>query len=80
MPPWSNPTGGLIEQLERDGLHRVLRRLAVETGATGIDPNLTATFIGIAVDCETTGLDTASDAIIELAMRRFRYNDAGRIV
>jgi len=73
-------TAWLIEQLEGTSLHRVLRRLAVEPGPTGLDAELPATFIGIVVDCETTGLDVASDAIIELAVRRFRYNDAGRIV
>jgi len=35
---------------------------------------------GVVVDIETTGLDPARDVIIELAMRRFRFDAAGRIV
>ncbi|WP_395337564.1 3'-5' exonuclease [Novosphingobium sp. BL-8H] len=36
--------------------------------------------IGVAIDVETTGLDHDNDKIIELAIQRFRFDDAGRIV
>lgn len=36
--------------------------------------------IGVAIDVETTGLDHEADRIIELAVQRFRYDEAGRIV
>lgn len=36
--------------------------------------------IGVAIDVETTGLDHEGDRIIELAVQRFRYDEAGRIV
>lgn len=36
--------------------------------------------IGVALDVETTGLDQEADKIIELAIQRFRFDKAGRIV
>lgn len=36
--------------------------------------------IGVAVDIETTGLDSSSDTVIELAVQRFKFNGKGRIV
>lgn len=36
--------------------------------------------VGVAVDVETTGLDSDTDKIIELAVQRFRYDGDGRIV
>jgi DNA polymerase III subunit epsilon len=57
---------------------RRIYRLDVKEGPTGIgDPE--APNIAVVVDVETTGLDRKRDVIIELAMRQFRYDDAGRI-
>lgn len=63
-----------------DGDHdvRLLRRLDVREGETGVGGRVD-TFIGVAVDCETTGIGD-EDAIIELALRRFRVDPAGVIV
>ena len=36
--------------------------------------------IGVAVDVETTGLDSDADKIIELAIQRFRFDELGRII
>ena len=57
---------------------RLLRRLDVREGETGVGGRVD-TFIGVAVDCETTGIGD-DDAIIELALRRFRVDPAGVIV
>lgn len=70
----------LVERLERGGNHRVLRRLRIAEGPTGIGSESGATSVGLAVDVETTGTDPAGDVIIELAMRRFRFDELGRVV
>lgn len=70
----------LIERLERNGIHRVLKKLSITEGRTSVPYNGGTTFIGVAVDVETTGLDPQEDRIIELAMRRFRYDTRGRIL
>lgn len=75
-----NGVDDLVERLERDGSHRVLRKLDVREGRTGVDHDGGVSSIGLVVDVETTGTDTASDVVIELAMRRFRYDGLGRIL
>ncbi len=57
---------------------RVLRRLEIHEGAcaTGVD---TATQVGIAIDVETSGLDAARHRVVELAVRRFRFDRHGLI-
>lgn len=70
----------LIERIERDGNHRVMRRLTVPEGRTEIPYHGGETSIGLVVDVETTGKDVVSDVIIELAIRRFRYDRLGQIL
>lgn len=59
--------------------YKVLRRLVPVTRfhEPGADSVLR---IGVAIDVETTGLDHEADKIIELAIQRFRFDGAGRIV
>ncbi|MGY4395402.1 DNA polymerase-3 subunit epsilon [Sphingomonas sp. UYAg733] len=55
---------------------RVLRRLRLVEGPTGLgDPD--AGRVAVAVDVETTGFDPGEDAVIELALRRFRHDENG---
>lgn len=70
----------LAQLLERHPDYRVQRRLRPTTpyGGAGVRPSTSLS--GCAVDVETTGLDHRTDAVIELAMQRFRVDGTGRIV
>ena len=69
-----------VELLAGHADYRVLRRIDETTLPLVRDDDDTPTRTGVVVDIETTGLDPARDVIIELAMRRFRFDAAGRIV
>jgi hypothetical protein len=68
----------LAVTLEKSPDYRVLRRLTPRTDF--IDSNGQPTKIGILLDVETTGLDTAKHEVIELGMIKFAYLPDGRIV
>ena len=70
----------LIERLERDGEYRVLRKLRLCDGHTPVPYDGSDTFIGAVVDVETTGFKPEKEVIIELAIRRFRFDNQGRIL
>lgn len=69
----------MIEALETGGAHRVLKRLAVVEGDVDDTAEEVPTSVGAALDVETTGLAFDLDCIIELSLRRFRFNELGRI-
>ena len=58
---------------------RKLRRVNVQVGPTGIGAPDASNRVAAVIDVETTGLDQSSDKVIELAVRRFKYDDAGYI-
>jgi len=66
-----------IVAMESTGDFRVLRRLRPRRVVNEADGSKTK--LGLFVDVETTGLDTAKDEIIELAMVPFTYGLDGRI-
>lgn len=70
----------LFERLEQQGTFRVLRKIDVREGRTGVPYHGGDTFIAAVVDVETTGLEPDRDVIVELALRRFRYDSRGRIL
>ncbi|HEX8226015.1 MAG TPA: 3'-5' exonuclease [Allosphingosinicella sp.] len=73
------PVEAMIETLESGGAYRVLRRVAIEEGdVAGVDETV-STSVGAALDVETTGLEVEADRIIELSIRRFRFDSMGRI-
>ena len=59
--------------------YRVLRRLAPVTRFCA-GPAQGNCRVGVALDVETTGLNRDTDQIIELAVQRFRFDEAGRMV
>lgn len=57
---------------------RVLHPLRLHEGSTG-DGAGRGSHVGVAIDVETTGLDVNAGKVIELAIRRFRYDADGVI-
>jgi DNA polymerase-3 subunit epsilon len=70
--------GKMVAAIEATGDFRVLHRLTIDdvptSNAEGDDTSIAAV-----VDVETTGLDPQSHKIIELALRRFRFDANGVI-
>ena len=67
----------MAQALELSGDYRVLRKLAFRQHfSTPNEP----THVGILLDVETTGLDTASDEVVELGMVKFSYHRDGTVV
>jgi DNA polymerase-3 subunit epsilon len=67
----------IAETLARSPDYRVLRRLTPRTEFASCEGQVTR--VGILIDVETTGLNTARDEIIELAMVKFDYLPDDRI-
>lgn len=72
------PDQGEMRAVDNDGDVRLLRRLDIREGETGVGGRVD-TVIGAVVDLETTGIGD-DDVIIELALRRFRADPDGVIV
>lgn len=68
----------IAKVLEASSHYRVLRKLSPRLPVLGIPEERTR--LGIYVDTEATGLDTAKDEIIELAMVPFTFTSDGTVV
>lgn len=73
----SQPLDSIAAVLESTGNYRVLRRLEPFDGC--LEPADEPTIIGLVLDVETTGIDFASNEVIELGMLKFEYGPSGRI-
>lgn len=67
----------MAQALEASNDYRVLRRLVPRSVINA--PDGTPTRIGLFVDVETTGLESSTDEVIELAMVPFTFGMDGRI-
>jgi len=72
-----NDLATIAEKLAKSPDYRVLRRLTPRTEFASCEGEVTK--VGILLDVETTGLNTAQDEIIELAMVKFDYLPDDRI-
>jgi DNA polymerase III subunit epsilon len=77
MLPEEVDLDAMAETLAKSPDYRVLRRLTPRTKFASSEGQTTKT--GIMLDVETTGLDTARDDVIELAMVKFTYLPDDRI-
>src|SRR6202048_936029 len=77
MTPDEINLAAMAETLAKSSDYRVLRRLKPRTEFASSEGQAIKT--GILLDVETTGLDTARDEIIELAMVKFTYLTDDRI-
>lgn len=59
---------------------RQLRRVDLRVGETGAGDPDAPSRIAAVIDVETTGLNQETDNVIELAVRRFRFDPGGHIV
>ena len=69
---------GSIAAVESYDIRR-LRRVNLQVGPTGIGDASSPCSVAVVIDVETTGLVQSTDKVIELAVRRFKYDDAGYI-
>ena len=65
-----NDLAAMAEKLAKSPDYRVLRRLTPRTEFASYEGK--ATKAGVLLDVETTGLNTAQDEVIELAMLKIR--------
>ena len=68
----------LVEALVASGGYRVQRRLDLNARPRPANDD-GAGSVGVVIDVETTGVDARSCRVIELALRRFRYDAAGAV-
>ena len=76
MTATDHDLAAMIQTLEQSGEYRVLRRLPFRQH---FSTQTELAKVGILFDVETTGLDTASDEVVELGMVKFSYHPDGTV-
>jgi DNA polymerase III subunit epsilon len=76
MTTTDHDLAAMVQTLEQSGEYRVLRRLPFRQH---FSTPTELTKVGILFDVETTGLDTASDEVVELGMVKFSYHPDGTV-
>jgi DNA polymerase-3 subunit epsilon len=76
MTATDHDLAAMVQTLEQSGEYRVLRRLPFRQH---FSTPTELTKVGVLFDVETTGLDTASDEVVELGMVKFSYHPDGTV-
>jgi DNA polymerase-3 subunit epsilon len=70
----------MAQLLQQGGAFRVLRRVELPEGVIESGDEFATSAVAAVLDVETTGLDHDQDKIIELAIRRIRFDTTGRVL
>jgi len=70
----------IVPLVEASDAFRVLRRVDLPEGVIESSDELATSSVAAVLDVETTGLDHDADSIIELAIRRIRFDQSGRVL
>ncbi|HEX8311850.1 MAG TPA: 3'-5' exonuclease, partial [Chthoniobacteraceae bacterium] len=70
----------MVPVVEASDAFRVLRRVDLPEGVIESSDDLATSSVAAVLDVETTGLEHEADSIIELAIRRIRFDQSGRVL
>lgn len=70
----------MVRLVQQGGVFRVLRRVELTEGFRKSSDEFGMSSVAAILDAETTGLDHDQDRIIELAIRRVRFDLSGRLL
>lgn len=76
---WAHVRSRDIQMLEASGRHRVLTKYERPARYNFMSEDRDDDLLGVVVDCESTGLDTEVDKMVEIAVQPFIFDKAGQV-